>query len=63
MKVGDLVRFKWGTTKESGTLTRGDERCVYGVVISIPYDHLVEILWTGRDYTYMESVTNLEVMS
>ena len=51
MKVGDLVRLdsnSWDTL---------------GLVINKISECLVEVLWTGSDHVYMESIANLEVVN
>ena len=48
MKVGDLVRF---VPNDS-----------FGLVMSIISECLVEVMWAGTEYVYMENVSNLEVV-
>lgn len=58
MKKGDLVRFVWSNPNDYLFYESS-----LGIVISIVDQYLVEVLWAGRDYTYLESVQNLEVMN
>ena len=50
MKIGDLVRL---TSPQWGSL---------GLVISVTSEYLVEVLWAGKEYAYMEAISNLEVV-
>ncbi len=50
--IGDLVRFI-----PLGCPTS------FGLVVGIISECLVEVMWAGTEYTYMESVSNLEVVN
>ena len=50
MKAGDLVRLS--SDKWEGL----------GLITSIISECLVEVLWAGSEYAYMEAVDNLEVV-
>ena len=51
MKVGDLVRYA------------SDRHIDFGLVINIISESLVEVMWAGKEYVYMEPVSNLEVVN
>ena len=51
MKVGDLVQL--GSCGWQN----------FGLVVGIISESLVEVLWTGTEYVYMESIANLEVVN
>ena len=51
MKVGDLVRF---VPMDTGS---------FGLVVGIISECLVEVMWAGTEYIYMEAISNLEVVS
>jgi len=50
MKVGDLVRFA------------SDSHIAFGLVVGVISECLVEVLWAGKEYIYMEPISNLEVV-
>ena len=51
MKAGNLVRFS--------PPSRWDD---YGLVIKVISECLVEVMWAGKEYVYMEPVDKLEVV-
>lgn len=51
MKVGNLVRLS--------PSARWDE---YGLIISVISECLVEVMWAGKEYAYMEPIDKLEVV-
>ena len=52
MKVGDLVQ-----------ISRNKRWNEYGLIVKIVSECMVEVVWAGKEYSYLEVIDNLEVVN